>query len=126
EQPPPRPLLAAPGSRELAVVAAAAQAFLERSHRFVERERAFIDTVSHELRTPVAVMAGAAELALDQPQVAAPVAHQLQRIRQEARNVERLISLLLVLARSPERLDAMSDDVALDELLPDIDRKSVV
>src|SRR5690606_34357938 len=32
----------------------------------------------------------------------------------------RLISLLLVLARSPERLDAMSDDVALDELLPDI------
>lgn len=120
EQPLQSPLLEAPGTRELAVVAQAAEGFISRSRGFVERERDFINTTSHELRTPIAVITGAADLALDQARVPPAVAQQLQRIRHEARSVERLVSLLLVLARSPERLAAMSDTVALHELLPEI------
>lgn len=107
-------------SAELVVIADALNDYLQRNERFVERERVFIDSASHELRTPIAVIAGAAELALDQPDVPAPVRHQLGRVRRTAQDVERLISLLLVLAKDPARLASVSDHVALDQLLPDI------
>lgn len=107
-------------SAELAVIATALNGYLERQERFVERERAFIDSASHELRTPIAVIAGAAELALDHPDVPLPVRGQLSRVRKTARDVEQLISLLLVLAKDPARLADSSDRVALDQLLPDV------
>ncbi|MEG3791266.1 HAMP domain-containing sensor histidine kinase [Lysobacter sp. CCNWLW3] len=107
-------------SRELVVIADALNDYLQRNERFVERERVFIDSASHELRTPIAVIAGATELALDQADVPAPVRHQLGRIRRTAQDVERLISLLLALAKDPARLASVSDHVALDQLLPEI------
>ena len=107
-------------SAELVVIADALNDYLERNERFVERERAFIDSASHELRTPIAVIAGATELALDQPDVPAAARNQLARIQRTAREVERLISFLLVLAKDPTRLMNISDRVALDQLIPDI------
>ena len=107
-------------SGELVVIADSLNEYLQRNERFVERERVFIDSASHELRTPIAVIAGAAELALDQPDVPAPVRHQLGRVRRTAQDVERLISLLLALAKDPARLTSVSDHVALDQLLPEI------
>jgi signal transduction histidine kinase len=44
----------------------------------------------------------------------------MQRIARNVRQIEQLISLLLILAKDPERLAAASDAVALDELLPEI------
>lgn len=105
---------------ELAVIADATNAFLERSERFVERERTFIDTASHELRTPVSIIAGAAENALNDPAVTATARTQLVRIRQTAREVETLISVLLVLAKEPARLADISEPVALDQWVPRI------
>ena len=107
-------------SAELVVIADALNDYLERNERFVERERAFIDSASHELRTPIAVIAGATELALGQPDVPAAARNQLSRIQRTARDVEHLISLLLVLAKDPARLAGVSDRVALDQLLPEI------
>jgi signal transduction histidine kinase len=107
-------------SSELHVIADALNDYLRRNARFVERERAFIDTASHELRTPVAVISGSAELALQQPGLPAPAQQQLGRIRRTAHDVEQLISLLLVLAKDPARLAQASERVALDRLLPAI------
>ena len=107
-------------SAELVVIADALNDYLERNERFVERERAFIDSASHELRTPIAVIAGATELALGQSDVPAAARNQLARIQRTARDVEHLISLLLVLAKDPARLALGSDRVALDQLLPEI------
>lgn len=107
-------------SSELVVIADAVNDYLQRNDRFVERERAFIDSASHELRTPISVIAGAAEIALDHDALPAATRHQLNRIRRTSRDVEQLISLLLVLAKDPKRLGASSDRVALDQLLPEI------
>lgn len=113
-------VLDADASAELVVIADAFNGYLRRNERFVEREHAFIASASHELRTPVAVIAGAAELALDQDDMPTAARNQVARIHRTARNVEQLISLLLVLAKDPARLANTSDKVALDQLLPEI------
>ncbi|MGB3392299.1 MAG: HAMP domain-containing sensor histidine kinase [Stenotrophomonas sp.] len=108
------------GSTEMEVIAGSVNDYLERNERFVERERAFISTASHELRTPIAVITGATELALEQPDLPARAYQQLQRVRSTASGVEQLIQLLLVLARDPARLVALSEPLALEQLLPEI------
>lgn len=108
------------GSAELEVIAGALNDYLRRNEHFVERERMFISTASHELRTPIAVIGGAIELALEQPELPVKARQQLQRIRNTTAGVEQLIQLLLVLARDPAKLAAMSELVALDQLLPEI------
>ncbi|MCC4593334.1 HAMP domain-containing histidine kinase [Xanthomonas campestris pv. cannae] len=107
-------------SAEQVVIAEALNDYLARNDLFVERERAFIDSTSHELRTPVAVIGGAAELALEQHDVPPSVRNQLLRIRRTASGVGQLISLLLVLAKDPARMARGSDLVRLDQLLPEI------
>lgn len=108
------------GSAELEVIAGALNDYLRRNEHFVERERVFISTASHELRTPIAVISGAAELALEQPELPPRARQQLQRVRSTASGVEQLIQLLLVLGRDPTRLVAMSELLALEQLLPEI------
>lgn len=111
----------APGAgatSELVVIADALNAYLQRNEAFVERERVFVGSASHELRTPIAVIAGAADLALEQAQLPAAARAQVQRIQRTARGVEQLLSLLLMLARDPQRLSRESDRFRLDELLP--------
>lgn len=112
--------LPADASVELAVITDAFNGYLRRNAHFLERERSFGDSASHELRTPIAVIAGAADLALAQPGLPPETVGQLQRIRHVARGMEQLVSLLLVLAKSPERLTSLSDQVSLQELLPEI------
>lgn len=112
--------LAADDSEELAVIVSALNGYLDRNDAFVKRERAFIDSASHELRTPIAVIAGAADLALGQAQLTGETRGQLQRIQRAAANVDRLLPLLLALAKSPESLAQRADRFDLDELLPEI------
>jgi signal transduction histidine kinase len=120
DQPGQRIVVPESASAELVVIADALNDYLQRNDRFVERERTFIDSASHELRTPIAVIAGASEIALQQPDVPAGTRGQLNRIQRTARDVEQLISLLLVLAKDPARLARVSDHVELDQLLPEI------
>lgn len=107
-------------SHELQVIADAFNDYLARSEQFVERERAFVNSASHELRTPIAVIAGAARLAHEQPGVPPIAREQLQRVLRSTYKIDQLISLLLVLAKDPKRLAAISDEVALEVLLPEI------
>jgi len=107
-------------SNELLVIAESLNGYLRRNDSFVQRERDFVDTASHELRTPIAVIAGASGIALEQHGVPAPVRGQLARIRNTAIDVERLIAMLLVLAKDPSRLARSSDRFSLDELLGEI------
>lgn len=108
------------GSSELYVIADALNDYLDRNAQFVERERVFVSTASHELRTPIAVIGGAAELALEQPGLPERARQQIQRVHRTAQGVEQLIQLLLVLAREPARLVALGERIALDQLLPEI------
>lgn len=110
----------ADASAELVVIADAFNDYLQRNQSFVEREHAFIASASHELRTPIAVIAGASELMLEQPDMPAAARNQVARIHRTARDVEQLISLLLALAKDPSRLADSSDRVALEQLLPQI------
>lgn len=107
-------------SSELLVIANALNDYLDRNERFVERERSFINTTSHELRTPVAVIAGAAELALEPGASPATTRHQVQRILAITADMKQLIALLLALAKEPARMAQANEKVALHELLPDI------
>ncbi|AWH54281.1 two-component sensor histidine kinase [Stenotrophomonas sp. ESTM1D_MKCIP4_1] len=108
------------GSSELHTIADALNDYLDRNEQFVERERVFISTASHELRTPIAVITGAAELALEQPGLPERAHQQMQRVLRTAQGVEQLIELLLVLARDPARLAARAERIALEQLLPEI------
>jgi signal transduction histidine kinase len=107
-------------SSELLVIANALNDYLDRNERFVERERSFINNASHELRTPVAVISGAAELALEPDASPAVMRHQMQRIRAITADMEKLVALLLALAKEPVRVAQANEKIALHELLPDI------
>ena len=63
------------------------------------------------------VIAGAAEVALDQTGLPPRAALQMRRVLHTTRGVEQLVRLLLVLARDPVRLAALSEEVALEPLL---------
>lgn len=108
------------GGSELEVIAGALNDYLGRHEQFVERERMFINSASHELRTPIAVIAGATELALAQPGLPAAARIQIERARRTAGDIEQLISLLLVLAKEPQRLSKSNDHLALDEVICDV------
>jgi signal transduction histidine kinase len=105
---------------EIDSIATAMNRLLDRVDQLILRERDFVNTVSHELRTPLAVISGAALLAGQQADLPENVRRPLQRIRNGAQEVEQLIHLLLVLAKSPERLGESDEEFRLDELLPEI------
>ena len=102
---------------EIEVIGDALNEYLLRNDRFVERERLFIDMASHELRTPVAVISGAAELALKTGGNSPAVRVLLDRIRSAVRDMQELISMLLVLAKDPARLRQAGERFALGTLI---------
>ncbi|MCF7750518.1 HAMP domain-containing histidine kinase, partial [Bacillus subtilis subsp. subtilis] len=109
--------LGAQASSEQAVITESLNDYIRRNEQFVERERQFINSVSHELRTPVAIISGAADLAAQPNASQRTVENQLARIKQVATSVEELISVLLVLAKSPDRLEKSSELIGLFDLV---------
>lgn len=94
---------------------ALARAFTARTaelQQYLVRERFFTGDVSHELRTPLTVITGAAEL-LAQRTFEAPTLHgPVARIQRAVQEASECISVLLLLARAPEQIDAPANDVA--------------
>jgi len=111
--------IAASAPREVEVIAVALNEYLQRIDAFVERERTFVTMASHELRTPIAVIAGAAEVALDE-RAQAKASRHVEDILRTARDMERLVALLVALAKDPARLRATPDTVNLRLLVPAI------
>ena len=73
--------------------------------QFLDRERFFTGDVSHELRTPLTVISGAAELLMAQTEGEPALHAPAERIYRAAREASEVTTVLLRLARSPERLE---------------------
>ena len=86
-------------NREVGIIAAAFDDYMERLERVLEREQAFTEDASHELRTPLAIISSAAELLLEEPQLQGPAQERLLRIRRAAGQMQSMIEALLFLAR---------------------------
>jgi two-component system sensor histidine kinase MprB len=65
----------------------------------LRKERAFAAAASHELRTPLTRIATGAEVLLAQPALAEPVAARVRQIRESADELQRLLEVLLQVAR---------------------------
>lgn len=106
---------------EVGQLAAAFDDYAERLTALVRRDREFNADVSHELRTPLAVIRGATELLLAQPDLSAKSATRLKRIERAAVQSSDLVEALLTLSRG-ERGHGAADVVRLVELLVDAER----
>jgi signal transduction histidine kinase len=102
-------------NREVGVIAAAFDDYMERLDRVLEREQAFTEDASHELRTPLAIIASAAELLLEEPALSAAGRERILRIRRATTQMQSLIEALLFLARG-ESVGA-SQPCALDQIV---------
>ncbi len=87
---------------EVGQLAAALDAYAERVHHLVERDREFNADVSHELRTPLAVISGATELLLAQTDLTEKTRTRLLRIARAARQSSDITTALLHLVRAEE------------------------
>jgi signal transduction histidine kinase len=86
---------------ELGILARALEAHTAELRAFLDRERFFTGDVSHELRSPLTVIMGAAEILM------ANAANELtrapaERIYRAAHEAAECVTVLLLLARSPE------------------------
>ncbi|MEA5097935.1 MAG: HAMP domain-containing sensor histidine kinase [Burkholderiaceae bacterium] len=111
------PLLA--NEDEMGDLARAFAARTEELKRFLDRERFFTGDVSHELRTPLTVIIGAAEI-IEADTGGQPVLHAAaERILRTATEAAECITVLLLLARAPQLIDApenLISQVVLNEV----------
>ena len=84
---------------EVGQLAAALDDYAGRLQELVERDKAFNADVSHELRTPLAVISGATELMLAQPDLSDRNRERLLRIARAARQSTDVTTALLHLVR---------------------------
>ena len=85
---------------EVGQLAAALDDYAARQHELIERDQAFNADVSHELRTPLAVISGATELMLAQPDLTDRNRERLLRIARAARQSTDTTTALLYLVRA--------------------------
>ncbi len=102
-------------NREVGVIAAAFDDYMERLEKVLEREQAFTEDASHELRTPLSIISSSAELLLEEPQLSGPAHDRLLRIRRAAGQMQSLIEALLFLARGEP--GSSSQPCALDQIV---------
>lgn len=119
---------------EVGQLAAALDAYAERVHHLVERDREFNADVSHELRTPLAVIAGATELLLAQQDLPEKTRMRILRIARAARQSTDITTALLHLVRAEQGTNkdsqAHSVTVIVEKLIhlhePLLDNKPLV
>ena len=111
------------GQTELAVLAEAINAMLERIEHSYQAQSRFVSDASHELRTPISVIQGYANM-LDRWGKHDPEAGQeaIDAIRQEAESMSALVQNLLFLARGDNqtqrvKMESMNLSVLADEVL---------
>lgn len=85
---------------EVGQLAQALDDYAGRLQQLVERDKAFNADVSHELRTPLAVISGATELLLAQPDLSEKVRERLLRIARASRQCTDITAALLHLVRA--------------------------
>lgn len=115
------PRLEVGGPQELARLAAAFNALLDRLSASFEQQRRFMADASHELRTPTAVMKAEAEVALAREHREEPEYREaLEVVRRSAGRLSRIVDDLFLLARADAGHLVVRDDVVyLDEVVHD-------
>jgi signal transduction histidine kinase len=98
---------------EVARLARAFDAYVERVAQLIEREREFTDNVSHELRTPLTSIQTGCELLLNDPALPAETRRRIESIGRAAVRMTDMARLFLVLAR--ENRPQESETFALHE-----------
>ncbi|MGB0514592.1 MAG: sensor histidine kinase, partial [Wenzhouxiangellaceae bacterium] len=98
---------------EVGQLASVVDDYARKLHELVERDKAFNADVSHELRTPLAVISGATELLLGQPDLPPRPRERLLRIARAARQSTDITTALLHLVRAERGSagEARSQDV---------------
>jgi signal transduction histidine kinase len=76
--------------------------YLLRLHDFIERERLFTGDVSHELRTPLAVIQGATDLLMADPDIDRKNRLRIARIERAVAEMGEISGALLALAREQQ------------------------
>ena len=102
-------------NREVGIIAAAFDDYMDRLERVLEREQAFTEDASHELRTPLAIISSAAELLAEDPALPAAAMERVLRIRRAAGQMQSLIEALLFLARGDP--GGRAQPCALDQIV---------
>jgi signal transduction histidine kinase len=106
---------------EVGQLAAALDDYADQITDRVTRDREFNADVSHELRTPLAVIRGATELLLAQPDLSEKMLQRLRRIERATQQCADLTTALLMLSRN-ERGDGATDVRRLSEQLVEANR----
>jgi signal transduction histidine kinase len=106
---------------EVGQLAAALDDYADQLTDRVARDREFNADVSHELRTPLAVIRGATELLLAQPELSDKMLQRLKRIERATQQCADLTTALLMLSRN-ERGDGATDVRRLCEQLVEANR----
>lgn len=104
---------------EVGMLARDFDAYQQRLAAFIDREQAFTADVSHELRTPLAVIEGASEVLLDDPDLSEAKRTRIERITRSVREMSELVTALLLLARE-EKGDIHGSGCAVDEALQQV------
>lgn len=91
-------------ARECVRLRDALNAMLERLESGLSRERRFASTAAHELRTPLAQLRSTVDVALRRERSAGEYRDALEQVLADAIRLEKLVTGLLELARSPERV----------------------
>ena len=91
---------------EMGVLARAFAAHTAELRQFLGRERFFTGDVSHELRTPLTIIIGAAEILMSQTAQSSPLHAHSERILRAATEAADCITVLLLLARTPDLIDS--------------------
>ena len=102
---------------EVGELASALDEYAARMTRLVRRDREFNADVSHELRTPLAVIRGAAELLLANPELPPKTRQRLERIERAALQCTDLTTALLLLSRNERGHGATDVGKVVDQLL---------
>jgi signal transduction histidine kinase len=109
---------------EVGQLAAALDDYADRLTELVRRDREFNADVSHELRTPLAVIRGATELLLGQPDLSDKAHMRLKRIERAAQQSADLTSALLMLSRN-ERGSGPTDVRRVAEQIAEANRANL-
>lgn len=106
------------GNDDIAAVATTFNHMLDRLQAIDDTQQRFVDDSGHELRTPITIVRSHLELLSDDPAKRAAI---LRLVDSELARMERIVSYLLVLARSeqPNRVNPAEADLV--ELMLDIE-----
>ena len=106
------------GKDDIAAVATTFNYMLDRLQAIDDTQQRFIDDAGHELRTPITIVRGHLELLSDDP---AERAATLRLVDSELARMGRIVSCLLVLARSKQPNFVNPAEAELVELMLDIE-----